>query len=73
MHLQVSQLSLLLGCFRFVPQDVQLSRVGIPLDLSIPMLPVTLDNPLPQPSKVLTRQGFNFSLYRFNLRHRSAP
>ncbi|HEX6963686.1 MAG TPA: hypothetical protein VF175_17600 [Lacipirellula sp.] len=72
MHLEVSQLSLLLRCFRFFPQEVQLPRSGVLLDLSIPILPIPLDNPLPQPSKVFARQGFNFSLYRFNLRHFSA-
>jgi hypothetical protein len=47
MHLQVSQLSLLLRCFHFFAQEVQLPRRGVPLDLPVPILPVSLNNPLP--------------------------
>src|SRR3990172_12645456 len=69
MHLKFSQLPLLLRRLDFFPQEVQLARGGVPLDLSIPILPILFGNPLPEPSKVFTRQGFNFGSNCFNLGH----
>ncbi len=69
MHLKLSQLPLLLRCLDFFPQEVQLAGGGIPLDLSIPILPISFGNPLSEPDKVFTRQGFNFGLNCFNLCH----
>jgi hypothetical protein len=69
MHLEVSQLALLLRCFDFISQEVELARRGILLDLPIPRLPIAFGNPLPQPREVLARQRLYFGLDGFNLRH----
>lgn len=52
MHLEFSQLALLLCCFDFLPQEIELARSGVPLDLPIPDLPIPLDNPLAKPRKI---------------------
>jgi hypothetical protein len=69
MHLEVSQLPLLLRGFDFLPQEVQLARGRVALDLSIPILPVSFGDPFSEPDEVFTRQGFNFGLNGFNLGH----
>jgi hypothetical protein len=69
MHLKFSQLPLLVRCLGFFPQEVQLARGGIPLNLSIPILPISFGNPLSEPGKVFTRQGGDFGLNCFNLGH----
>jgi hypothetical protein len=71
MHLKLSQLAFSLGRFDFLPQKIELTRGGIPLDLSIPILPVSLGNPLPEPRKVFARQRFDFGLNGFDLGHRT--
>jgi hypothetical protein len=55
MHLKLSQLALLLRCFNFLPQEVEPARGGVPLDLSIPILPISFDDPIPQPNEVVAR------------------
>lgn len=52
MHLKFSQLALLLRSFDFFPQEVELARGRVPLDLSIPNLPISFGNPLPEPKKI---------------------
>ena len=55
MHLQISQLPLLLRGFNFFPQEVELASSRVALDLSVPILPIPLDDPLPEPSKIFAR------------------
>jgi hypothetical protein len=55
MHLEFSQPALLLRCFNFLPQEVEPARGGVPLDLSIPNLPISFDDPIPQPNEVVAR------------------
>jgi hypothetical protein len=69
MHLEFSQFFLLLRCLGLFPREIQLARGGVPLNLLVPISPITFGNPFTQPNKVFTRQGFNFGLNGFDSGH----
>ena len=69
MHLQLSQLALLLCRVNFFSKKVKLARGRVALDLSIPNLPISLGKPLAQLNKVFSGKGFDFGLNCFHLSH----
>lgn len=69
MHLEIPQLTLLLRGFDLFPQEIELACGGVPLYFSIPHLPISFDNPLPEQNKVVAREGFNFGLNCCDLSH----
>jgi hypothetical protein len=71
MHLQLSQLVLPFRGVRFVAQKVEFAGGRIALNLPIPILPIPFRDPFPQSCEILTREGFNFGLNRFDLSHGS--
>jgi hypothetical protein len=70
-HLEIPQFTLSFRRIRFVPQKVEPAGSGIALDLSIPVLPISFGDPLPEPHEIFWRQSFNFRLNYFYPCHQS--